>query len=251
MDLGLRGRAAFVTGAGGAIGSAIARQLAAEGAAVAVADIDERAARSVADTLAASGARAVAVCCDVTDAASVREAHRAAVGGIGRTDILVNNAGFNRDANITDMADADWDAVMDVCLRGTFNCTRAMLPGMAENRWGRVVSIASRAALGNPGQTNYSAAKAGVIGFTRALSLEQARFGITANVVSPGLIDTPQLRASPSVDKLLETARRNPVGFIGRPEHIAAPVVFLCSELAAYITGATLIVSGGHFAPSI
>jgi 3-oxoacyl-[acyl-carrier protein] reductase len=172
MDLGLAGRVAVVTGAGGGIGAAICRCLGAEGAITVIADIDPGKAQDQAATLGAQGLKALAVGVDVIDAASVNALALMTLEAFGKIDILVNNAGFQRDKRIVNMSEVDWDAVVDVVLKGAFLCSKAVLPGMLENKWGRIINISSRAHLGNPGQANYSAAKAGLLGFTRALALE-------------------------------------------------------------------------------
>jgi 3-oxoacyl-[acyl-carrier protein] reductase len=175
----------------------------------------------------------------------------AAYNEFGKVDILVNNAGFTRDKYLLKMPESDWDAVLDVVLKGAYLCTKAVLPSMMEQRWGRVINISSRAHLGNPGQTNYSAAKAGLIGFTRALSLEQGKFNITANAIAPGFIETELVRALPTYAALRNAAiERNPVRRVGTPDDIAAAVLYLASERAGYISGETLHVSGGRFASS-
>ena len=169
-----------------------------------------------------------------------------AYGGI---DILVNNAGFTRDKYLLKMPEADWDAVVDTILKGAYHCTRAALPSMMERKWGRVINIASRAHWGNPGQTNYSAAKAGLIGFTRALALEQGKFNITANAIAPGLIETPLVRGLSTYDMLRANAlARQPVQRLGAVEDIADAVAFLASERASFITGELLHVTGGRYA---
>src|SRR5260221_11616890 len=182
----LRGHAAFVTGSGRGLGRAIAERLAAEGAGVAVADLDLAAAEDAAAAIRSAGGRAVAVATDVRDPAAVDAALRRAAEEYGVLDILVNNAGVVRDARLEAMTDEDWTTVLDVDLRGYFVCARAALPHLRATGWGRIVSISSPADLGNPRQANYSGAEAGVVGMTRPLSMELARDGITVNAVAPG-----------------------------------------------------------------
>lgn len=248
MNLGIRDRVAVVTGGARGIGAETARALAAEGVKLVVSDIDLVAAEAVAGEIRAQGGQAIGVRCNVTDKAEVRDMAAAGVEAFGAVDILVNNAGFNKDRYLTKMAETEWDSVVDVVLKGAFHCSRAVLPGMMERQWGRIVNISSRSVFGNPGQTNYSAAKMGLIGFTRALSLEQAKFGITVNAVAPGFVETELMQANPGYPKLRELAlAKNPVGFLGAPDDIASAVTFMASERARYITGVTLYVTGGRF----
>lgn len=248
MDFGLQGRTALITGAANGIGACIAEQLAREGARVVVADIDGTAAAAQAARLEAAGLRAIAVAADVRDADSVAAAFASARAALGPVDILVNNAGFTRDSRIGKMDEAAWDAVVDVILKGAFLCTRSALPDMIERRWGRIINISSRAYLGNPGQANYSAAKAGLIGFTRAMSLENGRFGVTVNAVAPGIIDTQAVRDLPHYAKIRENAEKStPVPRIGEPQDVADAIAFLASARASYISGDVLHVSGGRY----
>jgi 3-oxoacyl-[acyl-carrier protein] reductase len=245
----LQGHAAFVTGSARGLGRAIAERLAAEGAGVAVADVDLPAAEDAAAALRSElGARALAVQVDVRDPGAVTAAMQKSADELGVLDILVNNAGIVRDARLEAMTDEDWDLVLDVDLRGYFVCARAALPHLRKGGWGRMVNISSRAYLGNPGQANYSAAKAGVIGMTRALSAELAREGITVNAVAPGAIDTALVRAHPKSQDIIERAiRMQPVKRLGTPEDVAAAVAFLASDDAAFISGDVLHVTGGRF----
>lgn len=248
MDMGINGRVAVVTGGARGIGAETARVLAAEGAKLVVSDIDLAAAEAVAGEIQAQGGQAIAVRCDVANEIEVSQMAAAGVEAFGAVDILINNAGFNKDRFLTKMAETEWDAVMDVVLKGAFHCSRAVLPGMMERKWGRIVNISSRSVFGNPGQTNYSAAKMGLIGFTRALSLEQAKYGITVNAVAPGFVETDAMRALPTYPKLRELAlAKNPVGFLGAPDDLASAITFMASERARYITGVTLYVTGGRF----
>ncbi|MEM5386647.1 SDR family NAD(P)-dependent oxidoreductase [Paraburkholderia phymatum] len=250
MDLGLKGKAAIVTGGGRGIGAAISERLAMEGVRVAVVDRDEAGARAQADKLSSMGVEARAYAVDVTDEAPVNGMVEAVAKAWGSVHLLVNNAGFTRDMRITKMGVGDWDSVVDVILKGAFLCTRAVLPHMTAEgqRWGRIVNISSRAHLGNPGQANYSAAKAGLIGFTRAMSLENGRHGVTVNAIAPGIIDTQAVRDLPHYDKVREAAgKTTPVPRIGDPADVADAVAFLLSERAGYISGDVLHVSGGRY----
>jgi 3-oxoacyl-[acyl-carrier protein] reductase len=184
----------------------------------------------------------------VRDSASVATAVQRAAEELQVLDILVNNAGVVRDGRIEGMSDEDWDTVLDIDLRGYFVCARAMLAQLRARGWGRIVNISSRAYLGNPGQANYSAAKAGVVGMTRALSMELARDGITVNAVAPGAIDTALIRNHPRAGEIIERAiKAQPVKRLGTPEDVAAAVAFLCSDDAGFISGDVLHVSGGRF----
>lgn len=248
MDLGLAGRIAVVTGAAGGIGAGICRCLGAEGATTIIADIDSGKARDQAAMLGSQGFSAFAAGVDVIDAESVSVLALKTVEAFGKIDILVNNAGFQRDKRIVNMAESDWDAVVDVVLKGAFLCSKAVLPGMLDNKWGRIINISSRAHLGNPGQANYSAAKAGLLGFTRALALENGKHGVTVNAVAPGIIDTPAIRGLSHFEKVRENAERTtPVPRLGTVEDVAYSVAFLASDRASYISGEVLHVTGGRY----
>ncbi len=248
MDFGLKNRVALITGAGKGIGRVTALTFAAEGAAVALIDLDGAAAQAVAQEIRAAGGCAVAQQCDITNADSVNSAVDAVIAELGRIDVLVNNAGISRDATLLKMQESDWDLVMDVNMKGTFHCCRAVLPHMKAQKWGRVINLSSRSIFGNPGQTSYSASKLAVVGFTRSLSLEQARNGITVNAVAPGFVETEGIRSHKSYAQLKEVAvSKIPVGFLGDPTDIASTVVFLASEQARYITGTTVFATGGRF----
>ena len=238
----LTGRAALVTGASGGIGAAVARALHGAGAAVTLTGTREAPLAALAAEL---GDRAHVLPCDLADAAAVDALPRRAAEVMGGLDILVNNAGITRDALMARMSDADWQAVIDVNLTAAFRLTRGALRGMMRARWGRVISIGSVVGTaGNAGQANYAAAKAGLIGMAKSLAEEVASRNITVNVVAPGFIATAM------TDKLTEAQRETilasiPAGRMGRPEEIAAAVLYLASEEAAYVTGATLHVNGG------
>lgn len=248
MDLGIKGKVALVTGGASGIGAAICDLLAAEGARIVVADMHGAGAQAKAEQLSARGASALALAVNVTDEQSVKQMYCAIDKEFGTVDILVNNAGFTRDMRITKMSVDDWDAVVDVVLKGAFLCTRAAVPYFSQQSWGRVINISSRAHLGNPGQANYSSAKAGIIGFTRALALECGRYNVTVNAVAPGIINTPAVLNLPHYPKIQEAAEKTtPLGRIGTPEDVAATVAFLASMQASYITGDVLHVTGGRY----
>ncbi|SFB89408.1 3-oxoacyl-[acyl-carrier protein] reductase [Polaromonas sp. OV174] len=248
MDFGLNGKIAIVTGGGNGIGAATCRRLAAEGASILVADIDLAKAQQTAASIVEAGGRAHALRADVTDEASVQAMVDAAVSELGGLHILVNNAGFTRDMRITKMSVHDWDSVVDVVLKGAFLCTRAAIPHLAEQKFGRIINISSRAHLGNPGQANYSAAKAGILGFTRAMAMENGRNWITVNAVAPGIIGTEAVTGLPHFPKIKENAEKTtPIPRIGESDDVAAAIAFLASEAAGYITGEVLHVTGGRY----
>ncbi|AFK62116.1 3-oxoacyl-[acyl-carrier-protein] reductase [Advenella kashmirensis WT001] len=249
MDLGLKDSTALITGGAGTLGLAMATRFLQEGCNVVVCDASQASIDKACEQFAAFEGRVLGVLADVTDKHAVAQAVQHAVDKWKKIDVLVNNAGFARDRYLTKMSEEDWHAVLDVTLQGAFHCTRAVLPMMMENRYGRVINIASRAHLGNPGQTNYSAAKAGLIGFTRSLALESGKFGITANAVAPGVISTPRMQQRPDYQELTERAKSNtPVARLGDPADVAATVAFLASRLAGFTTGETVHVTGGRYA---
>jgi 3-oxoacyl-[acyl-carrier protein] reductase len=248
MDLNIKGRVALVTGSGRGIGADTIQALAEEGCKVVVSDIDGDSATETAKHLAEAGHEVIAVRCDVTKEAEVDSLMDAVKDAFGGVDILVNNAGFVKDGYLIKMTEESWDSVVDLILKGSFLCCRAALPHMMDKKWGRVVNISSRSIFGNPGQTNYSAGKAGLIGFTRALALEQARFGVTVNAIAPGFIMTKGMQSLPHYEKLREAATaKNPVGFLGEPRDVSNAVLFLASESSRYVTGTTLFVTGGRY----
>jgi 3-oxoacyl-[acyl-carrier protein] reductase len=242
----MTGRVALVTGASRGIGRAIAKRLAAEGATVVAAARGDHAQHVVSD-IASSGGQADAVSLDVTDEADVSRVVTGAVERWGRLDILVNNAGITRDQLMLRMKRDDWDAVLATNLTGAFSCAHAVLKTMVKQRFGRIVNVTSVVGqAGNPGQANYAASKAGLIGLTKALALEVASRNITVNAVAPGLIDTDMTRALADGARQ-EWAARIPLKRLGTPDDVAAAVVFLASNEAAYITGHVLAVNGGMY----
>ncbi|TMM18590.1 MAG: SDR family oxidoreductase [Actinobacteria bacterium] len=245
--MSLEGKNALVTGGASGIGAATARRLAAEGAHVAIGDVNEQGAREVAGEL-----DGFACVLDVASAASVRAAVAEVVGALGAIDVLVNNAGTDRFAFFVNTDESLWDLVLGVNLRGVIAVTHAVLPSMQERRTGAIVNVASEAGrVGSQGSAVYSAAKAGVIGFTKAIALEAARYRVRSNAVAPGPIETPLLNSAPvQLGELGERLKRGMVnatalGRAGEPEEVAAAIAFLASDEASYVTGQTLNVSGG------
>lgn len=248
MDLGIKDKTAIVTGSARGLGAATARRLALEGARVVITDIQAERAQQTADALVAEGLQAICVVADVTKAADVQRLVDEAVAAFGGVHILVNNAGFPRDKYLVKMSEEDWDLVMGVMLKGAFLVTRAVVPRMIEQGWGRIVNISSRAHFGNATQANYSAAKAGLIGMAKALAIEEGRYGITANCVAPGFMETEMVQALATYETIRDKAvQMQPVKRVGRPEDVADAVAFLVSERASFISGEVVHVSGGRF----
>ena len=246
--MALTDKVAVVTGAASGIGRATALTLARAGANVAIFDLNLAGAETTAGDVAALGRRATALVVDVSRAADVAAGVERVHAALGRIAILVNVAGIGEFAPLLQMSEAQWDRMIGVHLKGTFNCTRTVVPDMVEAGWGRVVCVSSVAGLngGGPGLSHYAAAKAGVIGFTRALAQELGPMGITANAIAPGLIDTPMIRAAGAPDDLYDgVVRRTPVGRLGVADDIAAAVAFLASEEAGFTTGQVLSPNGG------
>jgi len=240
----LSNKVALVTGSGRGIGKAIALKLAENGATVVINDIGPSA-QAVAEEIQAMGKKSLAVAADVSSAEDVAQMAEKAVATFGSIDILVNNAGINRDQLLIRMSDEDWEKVLAVNLKSVFLCTRAVMKQMLKQRRGRIISIASIVGLvGNPGQANYAAAKAGIVGFTKSIAREVASRGITVNAIAPGFIDT-EMTQKLSPDQRQELMARIPLGRLGSPEDVASAVSFLASEEAGYITGQVLTVDGG------
>jgi len=239
----LSGKTALITGASGGIGGAIAKALHAQGAAVVLSGTRTEALEKVKAEL---GSRAFVAACNLADKESVEALSKAAEAAAGTTiDILVNNAGITRDNLFLRMKDEEWDQVLAVDLTAAFRLSRAVLRGMMKKRWGRIISITSVVGeTGNPGQGNYAAAKAGLVGMTKSLAAEVASRNITCNAVAPGFIATAMTDALTAAQKEV-ISQRIPAGRMGDPSEIAAAVVYLASEEAAYVTGATLQVNGG------
>ena len=247
----LDGRVALVTGAARGIGAATAQRLAQDGARVALADLDQAGVEQTAQQLAQSGAEAIGLACDVSDADAVQRTVDAAVERFGQLDILVNNAGIIRDNLIFKMTDDDWDRVLNVHVKGAFLCSRAAQKVMVPRRYGRIISLSSTSALGNRGQANYSAAKAAIQGLTRTLAIELGPFGITANAVAPGFIETDMTHATAQrmgvTFEAFEAGASQmiPLRRIGQPSEVASVAAFLASDDASYVSGQVIYVAGG------
>lgn len=244
-------KVAIVTGAARGIGAAVATRLASDGFAVAVLDLDEQACQPVVEQIERAGGRALAVGADVSDEESVAAAVDRVAEQLGAPVALVNNAGITRDNLLFKMTTVDWDAVMNVHLRGSFLMSRAAQKHMAEAKWGRIVNLSSVSALGNRGQANYSTAKAGLQGFTKTLAIELGRFGVTVNAIAPGFIETEMTAATAArigvdfADLKAAAAKEIPVQRVGQPEDIAAAVSYFFREEAGFVSGQVLYVAGG------
>ena len=243
----LQDKIAVVTGGAQGIGAAITARLAQDGAAfVAVLDVNGDKARTAAAVIDPLGMRVQGYACDVSSGESVQRVMEDIQKAWGRIDILVNNAGITRDAMFHKMTEEQWDAVIDVNLKGMYRLCKAVVPGMRERKYGKIVNLASVSAFGNIGQTNDGASKAGVIGFTKCLAREVARNNVTVNCVAPSYIDTDMLRGVP--DEVMQRfLAAIPMNRLGRPEELAASAVFLCSDDSSFITGECLVVSGGSY----
>ncbi len=246
--LELEGKVSLITGASRGIGKAIALKLSSLGSKVVICDIVKEAAEGVANEIKGQGGDAFATEADVRDSQAVKTMVEEITGRWDKIDILVNNAGINRDTLLLKMPDEAWDDVIDTNLRGTYTCTKFALRSMMRQRWGRIISMASIAGIiGNAGQTNYAASKAGVIAFTKSIAREVGSLNITANAIAPGFIVTEM------TDKMYQERREAVLQFIslrryGKPEEVAELAAFLASEHASYITGQVIGIDGGMFA---
>lgn len=244
-------RVAIVTGGARGIGAAVAQRLAKEGHAVAVVDLDESSCEDTVTRITKDGGHALAVGADVGNAEAAQAAVDRVADVLGPPTILINNAGVTRDNLLFKMTEQDWDTVMNVHLRGTFLMTRAAQAHMTKAKWGRIVNLSSTSALGNRGQSNYSAAKAGLQGLTKTLAIELGKFGVTANAIAPGFIATEMTKATaervgvPWEDYKKNVAAQIPVARVGVPEDIANAVAFFVSEDSGYVSGQVIYVAGG------
>ncbi|MFD4819877.1 3-oxoacyl-ACP reductase FabG [Peribacillus butanolivorans] len=245
------GRTALVTGGSRGIGKAIVKRFAEEGAKVAIIDVNEQALSETAVELREKGYPVYSKVASVTDREQIEQAVREIVEIFGSIDILVNNAGVIRDNMLFKMTDDDWTTVMDVHLKGAFYATRAVQQYMVKNQYGRIINISSTSALGNRGQANYATAKAGLQGFTKTLSLELGKFGITANAVAPGFIETDMTKATaermgiPFENFVKDRISKIPVARSGKPEDIANTAAFFADELSGFVSGQVIYVAGG------
>lgn len=248
---GTPSRVAVVTGAARGIGAAVATRLHQDGFAVAVLDLDEATCADTVEAIQQDGGRAAAFGVDVAQSDAVSAAVQRVADELGPPVVLVNNAGITRDNLLFKMTDQDWDAVLSVHLRGSFLMSRAVQAHMTQAGWGRIVNLSSTSALGNRGQANYAAAKAGMQGFTKTLAIELGRFGVTVNAVAPGFIVTEMTRITAErigvsfEDFQAARAKETPVPRVGQPEDIAHAVSFFVSDQASFVTGQVLYVAGG------
>jgi 3-oxoacyl-[acyl-carrier protein] reductase len=244
-------RTAIVTGAARGIGAGVAKRLSQDGFAVAVLDLDEASCKPVVEEIEAAGGKALAVGVDVSDEQAVERAVARVAEELGPPTVLVNNAGITRDNLLFKMSVDEWDAVMNVHLRGSFLMSRAAQKHMTEAQWGRIVNLSSVSALGNRGQANYASAKAGLQGFTKTLAIELGKFGVTVNAIAPGFIETDMTAATaervgvPFEDFKAAAASQIPVGRVGQPEDIGAVVSFFAREDAGFVSGQVVYVAGG------
>ena len=244
--MSMKGKTAVVTGAARGLGRAIALRLAREGAAVSVWDLNKDGVEQTAQMIVQASGRAIACVVNTARQADVAAAAARTRSELGPITILVNNAALSPFSAFTDLTEEMWDSLMAINLKGPFLCTKAVIDDMLAAQWGRIINIASSSAqMGSSRQAHYAASKGGVIGFTKALAIEFASKGITANAVPPGFVDTEGLRAAP-VD-IEMTSQKSPMGRPGKPEDIAAAVAYLASEDAGYVTGHTLSVNGGRY----
>lgn len=243
----MTGKTAIVTGSGQGMGLAVARALASRGANLVINDLDAGLAEVATEEIKANGVEAIAIQGNVANAEDVRRMVDSAVSHFGGIDILVNNAGVLRPTAVVDIPEAEWDLVIEVNLKGTFLCSQAVIASMTSSGWGRIINFSSTAGknISTVGGAHYTAAKAGILGFTRHLAKEVAAAGITVNAVCPGLIDTEMVRNTIDDDRVKAYENAFPIPRLGKPEEVAELVAFLASDRAAYITGASLDINGG------
>ncbi len=244
----LKGKVAIVTGAGCGIGRAIAFKLAGDGARVVVNDVLSEHATATVEAIRSREGEAIFVQADISLWDEAQHLVEKCVENFGTVDILVNNAGITRDKLLKNMDEEDWDRVLNINLKGAFNCCKFATPHMVAKNYGKIVNLSSRAHLGNPGQANYSSSKAGIIGLTRSLALELGRYNINVNAVAPGMIETEGLRSHPKYEMVVEGALKiTPLRRIGQPEDVANVVHFLVTGASGYITGEVIHITGGRY----
>jgi len=243
----LLGKVAIVTGAGQGMGKAVAKRLAAAGASIVVDDLNIDAAKRTALAIESNDGNAIAIAADASSRKDVKRIVEGALDTYGTVDILINNAGVLRPTSVIDIEEDEWDMVINVNLKGTYLCSREVLPAMRKANWGRIINFSSTAGknVSTVGGAHYTAAKAGVLGFTRHLAKEEARHGITVNAVCPGLIDTEMIRSTIDASRTKAYADGFPIARLGEPSEVAELVAFLASNKASYITGASLDINGG------
>ncbi len=248
MSMDLTGRVAVVTGAGLGLGREISKRLAQNGAKVIANDVMEDNVKETVAQIKSEGNEAEYVIADISswdDASSLIEK---AVKAFGKVEILVNNAGVTRDMLMRDMKESDWDKVLDINLKGAFNCCKFATPHMVAQKYGKIVNLSSRAHLGNPGQANYSSSKAGIIGLTKSMAMEFGRYNINVNAVAPGMINTEGVRGLAKYEAVVERAVKiTPLKRIGEPEDVANLIHFLVSDYSNYITGEIIHITGGRY----
>lgn len=245
MDTSIK--TALITGAGQGMGKSVAQKFASMGIQIAINDINSQAAEATAQEIKKSGIDAIAVPADITKKSDVQSLIQKTTDHFGTIHMLINNAGILYPTKVIDIPEDEWDRVIEVNLKGTFLCSQAILPILQQNNWGRIVNFSSTAGknISTVGGAHYTAAKAGILGFTRHLAKEVAPYNITVNAVCPGLIDTDMVRNTIDPDRQKAYAKSFPIARLGKPEEVADLVAFLCSDQAAYITGASLDINGG------
>ena len=248
MNMDLTGRVAVVTGAGLGLGREISKRLAENGAKVIANDVMEDNVKETVDQIKTEGNEAEYVIADISSWDDADNLVEKAVKTFGKVEILVNNAGITRDMLMRDMKESDWDKVLDINLKGTFNCCKFATPHMVAQKYGKIVNLSSRAHLGNPGQANYSSSKAGIIGLTKSMAMEFGRYNINVNAVAPGMINTEGVRGLAKYDAVVERALKiTPLKRIGEPEDVANLIHFLVSDYSSYISGEIIHITGGRY----
>ena len=246
--MGLDGKVAIITGSGCGIGRATAIIFATNGIKVVINDIISEHATNTVEKICSDGGEAIFYQADISKWGEAKKLVDKTVETFGTVDILINNAGITRDKLLRDMEEEDWDNVLNINLKGAFNCCKFATPIMVEKKFGKIVNLSSRAYLGNPGQANYSSSKAGIIGLTRSMALEFGRYNINVNAIAPGMIETEGLKSHPKYDMVVERALKvTPLNRIGKHEDIANVILFLVSDSANYITGEVIHVTGGRY----